>query len=343
MQLLHTMDSFYFRGHGSFGIGDQIGAPSLFPPRPGTVYGAYRTAWIERNGTIEDFLNGDYAEAIGTPEQSGALQLRGLFLKKGEDIFLPLPYDHQVVDGKAYPLELRKGLGYESDGAVYRLYGPIDQKSESADGKWIRLRDVEELLTHHRPVEVFSRSYFVHEEPKVGVALDRVSGRVEESMLYQINRLRLKRDVSLLVDSTLNETLPTVKLGQGSTRWLVAEDDTHTIPIRIGSTESDTLRVTWLTPAVITEPLVMEGRFRYFDAPWIQTAMARTGLDGGWDMVKQRPKIRKTLIPAGTSLLVDARRQSLTDLPSQLTDEGKEQGYGRVMYSSGPSLKEEMK
>ena len=78
---------------------------------------------------------------------------------KRKTLYLPLPQDCQVIrkeDGKleAHLLELEKGKGYESDGAQYRLVGVSNKKSESAEGKWVTVKDWEKLVLKREPVEV---------------------------------------------------------------------------------------------------------------------------------------------------------------------------------------------
>ena len=354
MYKLATYDAFFFRGNGEFSSGENTFATGVFPPNPQTIYGALRGNWIEQYGNVEDFNHGKYANEIGTPTSHGKLRLKGIYLSKGNTLYLPLPQDCQVIrkeDGKleAHLLELEKGKGFESDGAQYRLVGVSNKKSESAEGKWITVKDWEKLVLKREPVGVLPLGSFVQEQPKTGIYLNRATHTAQDGMLYQYSRNVLAPDVSIVIAAELPGSLKRVSMGNKGTLWSIEEvpkfqgelkklsDNPETVK---GIKESRLVRITLLTPSLVTKELIDKdtNQFRFTGTDWIQSAIGRPQQSGGWDMARKRPKTRYTMLAAGTSFIVrvpetnsDAFLATLRE--TAFTDAGKEEGYGKAIIS----------
>ena len=354
MYKLATYDAFFFRGNGEFSSGENTFATGIFPPNPQTIYGALRGNWIEQYGNVEDFNHGKYANEIGTPTSHGKLRLKGIYLSKGKTLYLPLPQDCQVIqkeDGKleAHLLELEKGKGYESDGAQFRLVGVSNKKSESAEGKWITVKDWEKLVLKREPVEVLPLGSFVQEQPKTGIYLNRSTRTAQDGMLYQYSRNVLAPDVSIVIAAELPGSLKRLSMGNKGTLWSIEEapefqgelkklsDNPETVK---GIKESGLVRITLLTPSLVTKELIDKdtNQFRFTGTDWIQSAIGRPQQSGGWDMARKRPKTRYTMLAAGTSFIVrvpetnsDAFLATLRE--TAFTDAGKEEGYGKAIIS----------
>ncbi|MBE3551069.1 MAG: hypothetical protein IMX03_07595 [Brockia lithotrophica] len=56
--LMEPVDTFFFRDHRPFQMGADAAASGMFPPRPGTVYGALRAAYIAYYGGFNQFYRG---------------------------------------------------------------------------------------------------------------------------------------------------------------------------------------------------------------------------------------------------------------------------------------------
>ena len=63
--LLRPVDTFFFRDHKPFSMGEVSKATGWFPPRPGTVYGALRSAYIHRHSDFSTFYEGKDPEING--------------------------------------------------------------------------------------------------------------------------------------------------------------------------------------------------------------------------------------------------------------------------------------
>ena len=72
--VLKPVDTFFFRNHKSMNAGEDSFASGVFPPRPGTVYGALRSAYIHKKSNFSTFAAGTDSELVrwmGTPSRHG--------------------------------------------------------------------------------------------------------------------------------------------------------------------------------------------------------------------------------------------------------------------------------
>ena len=213
--LLQPVDTFFFRDHKPFSMGEEAKATGWFPPRPGTVYGALRSAYIHRYGDFSSFYEGRDPEIrrwMGTPEAVGDFSIRAVWLHDAQGAVLPLPLDYQVVKEedkeKGHPLiltqEKEKGH-WASDGTQWRLYASEDRKSASAADAYLGESEWREKAAFHRNISSIARAErWLQKEPKIGIARDAQTMRAKEGMLYQLPMHRFreeqgKSDTGLLV------------------------------------------------------------------------------------------------------------------------------------------------
>ena len=354
MYSLHTHDTFFFRGNGEFTSGENSFTSGLFPPNPQTLYGALRGNWIEQYGTVEAFISGAYREKVGTPDSHGALQLNGVYLSLDDYLYVPLPQHTQVLKSDtgiltAHPLKLVKGSNRESDDAGSRLIGVSRKKSTSPDGKWIKAVDWKTLMIKKEPVDVLTVTDFIEEQPKIGIYVDNDSGTAKDGMLYQYSRNVLKETAALVIDAHLPDPLDLLTMGNKGTLWSMEKEpelreqlnfvyDAQAILPDVE--QSKMIAVTLLTPALVTSELIDEQTkvFNYTKTNWIQSAIPRPVHTGGWDIVKKRPKPRYTMLKPGTTFIITTPDESIEDFLDEInstlfSDEGQEEGYGRVIIS----------
>jgi len=197
--LTEPVDTFFFRDHRPFQMGADAAASGMFPPRPGTVYGALRAAYIADYGGFHQFYQGNdpwLKTWMGTPNRPGDFQLRGVWPFGAGQVLLPVPLDMQVVfdstrsDEKfvAVPLHLKPddaNLG--SDGSKYRFYARKKQKAESPQGFVVGEADWRHFALvgkEVRPVTPLRR--WIDETMRIGIARDPLRGTAEEHMLYRL-------------------------------------------------------------------------------------------------------------------------------------------------------------
>ncbi len=93
-------DTLFFRDGKPFTMGSETWADSIFPPYPSTVYGAIRSWLIFEKGGLKKFKEGEFKEELGTENEKGSLSIKGPFLKKNDEVFLPCPLDLVKIKDK---------------------------------------------------------------------------------------------------------------------------------------------------------------------------------------------------------------------------------------------------
>lgn len=346
---LRTHDRFYFRGSGENIAGQHHKSNSIFPPTLQTMYGALRGNWIEQHGNYSDFKKGKYAESIGTIDSSGAFALRGLYIAKDNQLYLPLPLDTQVFEKEghtfALPLLLKKGKGWESDQASYRFIAQRAGKSKDNNNMWIPVHSLAPLYMNQK-VECFSFEHFVVPEEKIGIGLNPRTQTVQEGLLYQFTGYYLKDNVSLVVDMTLPEELFFVRFGNSGTLWSITESPQYQEQfqtLKKVQFEGDVqyLRITTLTPSVITGSLFeKDSHYRWnTNNLFLQAVVPRAQRLAGWDMSKNAPKPKFAMLEAGTVFVVKASNNIPVDnqvrniMSQPHTDLLPEAGFGQILVT----------
>lgn len=353
---LVTQDRFYFRGSGENIAGQHHTANSIFPPTLQTMYGAIRGNWIDQYGNYSDFRKGDYTDTIGTIDSPGNFKLKGIYLAKDNQLFIPLPLDNQISEkeGKHYarPLLLSKGQGWESDHSHYRFIAQNDGKSKDNHQLWVASNHLAALHANQE-VECFTLSHFVMPEEKIGIGLNPETNSVQEGMLYQYTGYYLKENVSLVVNMELPNDLAFVRFGNSGTMWSITPSPHYEKQFKRLSQQNfkqstEYLRVTTLTPSIITGDLVgNQTHYRWNSHnPLVKMVVPRAQRLAGWDMAKKAPKPKYAMLEAGTTFIVEASENpSLTEqatrIESQLhTDLMPESGFGQVLVTPFTVLKE---
>jgi CRISPR-associated protein Cmr3 len=365
---IQPVDTFFFRNQKDFTPGVNSMAASVFPPRPGTVYGALRSAYINQYSTFEQFrtgCEGQVKEWMGTPVKPGRFRLRGCFLHDQQQPILPLPLDYQVVETEhlgeaaeiAYPLKLTLDEVPASDGRQYRLYGVRNEKSGSSAGAYLPLPDWKRALLEPSSVHIYRSSHWMIQEDKLGIARDWATRTAREGMLYQIKTNRFidakepARSPGLLAvctDAPDFSEISLVRLGGRNRPWALKSipdefgmfkaKEERLIEERIAS--SQIARLILLTPAIWREDSSFyqqqAGVFQLrpgLSFPVLAEAIGRPVLVGGWDIVRNAPKPRIQAVPAGTVLYLRVSKEQASALvqglkETMVSDELAYEGYG---------------
>lgn len=373
--LLKPVDTFFFRNHKDFLSGVDSTAGSIFPPRPGTIYGALRSGFIHENGGFESFYSGtddDLKHWMGTPEEIGQFSLRGVMIHDEKDVYLPLPLDYQVVyeinDNKAeewaYPLKLINDMIPGSDGYQYRLYGVKEEKSLSAAGAYIAHSDWKKAQLSREPVRIYRKSHWVMEEDKLGIKIDRERGSSEKGMLYNIKMDRFIDNckagfIAFSCDgqSPDFQRIKLLRLGGKNRPWsseklqeefeLYGENERQQIITRIK--QEGIARLLLLSPVILSQDSDIydhkKRQFRFGKGMVFSVIAQATGrpvLIGGWDIAANRPKDRIHALPAGSVFYLKVEPEKAEELfdwvfDHPISDELNYEGYGWAVCSSCPS------
>lgn len=349
---LMPVDSFFFKGHQTTEMGTPSHLTGLFPPRPNTVYGALRAAYIHRHSTFSDFRrgkDGHIKQWMGTPITYGAFRQRAVLLAKNKDYLLPLPLDYnlyrpQNFDGEkwqALPLHLLPNPLPSSAGVPWALGPDRDKppgKTASPGGKYLRLEDWKGGVLQQKSFSAVLSldDDIIDDYAKTGIAIGRDSRTAERSHFYQMNMMNLKAGCALVVLSEpcpdFSE-VPLVSLGGENRPWFLSQETNdwklwnqeQLKEIKNQLHRSKIARIILLTPTLWPENLSSLADLQTKGETWrltpdieaelITWATDRPELYGGWDIVKHRPKPRKWMLPAGTVIYVKIREK---DIPSIL-------------------------
>jgi len=359
---LVPVDSFFFRGHQDFTAGETTSAGGIFPPRPGTVYGALRSAYIHDQASFNEFEHGSnqaLKEWMGTPEQPGNFRLRGTLVRAGGKSYAPLPHDYQVVKGKALRLILRRdNPSYAWDGREYRLFSGTKEKSSSPEGYFVELAAwLQQMVNPESQLPAVSSREWLVQSEKTGIALSGVTRAAAEEMLYRLPFSYFKSSDVLGADygfEAVVERGPVFKnnsmtrlggrnrpariVDEGKEVELFGEKDLEEVAKGIG--ETGVARLVFLTPAVLGESSRFYSRqaalFRIgngLECKVLSVAAGRPVLIGGWDIVKGRPKRRYPAYPAGSVFYLEVERGKAADLvrwvaDNNISDVLDYEGYG---------------
>lgn len=352
--LLRPVDTFFFRNQKDFLPGENSTAGAIFPPRPGTIFGAVRSAYIHHRATFADFVNQkdeNLLQWMGTPDKPGKFCLRGCLLYAAGEPVLPLPMDYQVVKDdlaeadsqeKAYCLQLRNDVQKASDGRTYRLYGQKEEKSVGSSGAYLSLDYWKNSLMYEDKLPVLRHTHWIDNEDKLGIAWDWRSKTTIKGKLYNISMSRFKEGydspnspgfLAICADAPDFTGVTYLRVGGKNRPWIMEQlSEPFTL---IGSKDETTIinkiKKTGIARLILLSPAIWSDNSRYYLAreqvfqikpglklPIITVVFGRPLLIGGWDIVRNAPKTRFQAVPAGSVLYLKVEPEQVEDLVETL-------------------------
>lgn len=372
--VLTPVDTFFFKNHHATQAGEATVMESIFPPRPNTIYGALRAAYIYAYSTFDDFARGSDEQVrrwMGTPTERGQFCLHYCTLAKEDVLFFPLPFDYQVIEEekslKAYPLQLVRDRKLSSSSSMWRLASSQRDKTKSPQHYYVPMEEWKQALLENKPISsLCSLSSFIAWEDKVGIQLDTSSRTAQKGLLYRVAKGRFVDGASLVAfvgDGPDFSDVKWARIGGENRPWSVRQqpemlriwnpDEKKRIEQDIERTRL--AKIIFLSPAIFangSRPIAMDGdRWTWPNGAvvtWLAASIGRPELYGGWDIVRHRPKPRKWMVPAGSVIYVKIERDD--DLPHvfsaldgvHFTDEGAEEGFGFAVITSAKESEEEL-
>lgn len=311
------LDTVFFRDGRSFTMGEETWGASRFPPPPSVVYGALRTRYFaEHPDRLEDAASPD--------DPTGEARLTAFHLRENGTPHFPVPRD--LVHESGQP---SAGRGTT---VVPTQPAPLPEGGAA-------LGSLPSVLTHPRTVESVRGAYLpqgdlwgylqgrqdtftaldpedddlVHNEPKIGIRMDRTTRAADDGQLYRIGLRRLGEDVSfgVGVESLPLEEDGLLKLG-GESKPARYETVSDTPPVsdppekKIG--EASSFRLYLATPAIFEQgwlpgwidPETLRGQQGKVTVHLQAAAVGKPGAVGGWDMEAGAPKPMSRTVPAGS-------------------------------------------
>jgi CRISPR-associated protein Cmr3 len=370
---LKPVDTFFFKNHQVTEAGNDTAMDGIFPPRPNTIYGALRAAFIHEHATFEEFAqqrNEKVKKWMGTQNEFGEFQITYCGLKYNKTLFLPLPLDYQVVEADektiAYPLQLKKDTQLSSQPGKWRLFSSRNEKSKSSSQQYVPIQHWKEAVLQQQPIHHLSHAaQMLSGEEKLGIALNYQERKAEEHYLYRMVKWRFKEEGAFVVYTSSSPDFSAVKfarIGGENRPWIVKQNEEV---FSLWTEEelqklSEQIQKTNIAKIILLAPAIWENGSRpgSFDGEHIKlpnglkvellaAAIGRPELYGGWDIANHRPKPRKPMVPAGSVLYVKVQEGQVTELLSlangfHLTDEGAHEGFGFAVIASGKQMEEEL-
>lgn len=316
---INALDPLFFRDGKPFTMGEDFWAEGFFPPFPSVFYGALRTAFFARNPSL-------LPEAGTDKDPTLSLRIRSVLLMNGETLYFPCPLDlvkeknyEETQEQRAYPLRLSLAEKHSSYDLPLALAFPGQRVVETLAGALLeRLTFNEYLSGSQEPLSYRSMSEFVTEEPKIGIAVDRLHRRAEEQKLYRIGMKRLAPlltagvaagETSFLLDYEGLELPETgfIRLGgEGKTARYETVEQTR-IP-QPPSLRERRFKLYLLTPAILTHGWLPEwldekdltGNYRGLSLRLLSAATGKYVSVGGFNIKEKRPKPMMRAVPAGS-------------------------------------------
>ncbi|MDE3840933.1 type III-B CRISPR module-associated protein Cmr3 [Bacillus methanolicus] len=370
---LKPVDTFFFKNHQVTEAGNDTVMDGIFPPRPNTIYGALRAAYIHEYATFEEFAqqgNDMVKKWMGTPNETGEFQITYCGLEYNKIFYLPLPLDYQVVEAEekiiAYPLHLKKDTELSSQSGKWRLFSNRNEKSKSSSHQFVPIQHWKEAILNHQPIRHLSHAaQMLSGEEKLGIALNYQERKAEEHYLYRMVKWKFKEEGAFVVYTSSSPDFSSVKfarIGGENRPWIVKQNEEIFSLWTEGElqTLSEQIRKTNIAKIILLAPAIWENGSRpgSFDGEQIvlpnglrvkllAAAIGRPELYGGWDIANHRPKPRKPMVPAGSVLYIEVQEEQVAKLLSlangfHLTDEGAKEGFGFSVIAGGKQVEEEL-
>ncbi|UNC93167.1 type III-B CRISPR module-associated protein Cmr3 [Candidatus Contubernalis alkaliaceticus] len=345
--LLNPVDTFFFRDHLPMAAGEDSAATSIFPPRPGTIYGALRSAYIHNEGDFISFQKGsdrDLKKWMGTTDTLGEFKIKAVFLHDGTDTLLPLPFDYQVLEAKYGEKKVERGHihnlqqnnFFSSDDAGWKLLSFSEDKSSQKGDFYCKINSWKKEMLNPNGVEVIRSENFLTSEPKIGIKRDWQTRRNQEGMLYQIEMNRFQgveptKSPGIIVHCENSPDFSEVKyarLGGRNRPWRISvvEEKTEIITQEEKAQIIQQLKETGIARIILLTQAIWKHGFR--PGSWnkndnmldlgdginvevLTASIKRPVTIGGWDIARVRPKERVNAVPEGSVLYVKVQREQV--------------------------------
>jgi len=351
------IDTLFFKNAKPFNAGQDMWSKSMFPPLPSVYRGAFRTAYFAEN--IDEFHR---AGEKDDPTLNIKIGLTAIAKKRKE--YFPVPLDLYILKDKhgsrsevkvyekkklscvsSYPFEyvLSENENINYDESETDNVGPddfIDLASLNCylakAGDSLELENIDSFITY---------------ENKTGIAIDRCTGNSKQSMLYQIYSIRMKNNVSMLVDvENMNDcSCKTIKLG-GEARAASVEKCNKDVAeaINTPTITGKEFKIYLASPAIFSNgwlpgwinPKDMTGTYEVGNrSVTVRVTVAATGRPiaaGGFDMKAKKPKEMVAAVPAGSVYYMELIKGSIEDVvelfhKKKISDSRSEDGFGYCM------------
>jgi CRISPR-associated protein Cmr3 len=353
-------DVLFFRDAKPSSIGDDHYLRSIFPPLPSTLYGLTRTQRLLEEGSdlsavsrewwskLPDELRGE----IGEWGKHGSLRLRGPWLQREHEVFIPAPLDLRIASKSPEDPDEPRTVT-----AVTRLLPAAHDRakrgwshalavmspkanSEEAGGKsakldpprswFLNMEGAKRWMEGGAPLPndfVDSRALWC-DELRTGVGLQQKHRAHEEGKLYTFGFIRLRRGVSIGFELEGGALQPGCHVRIGGENRLARLEHGPSLTTAIGLpayTQEEHGVYALLAPAIYekgSQPAANVSAAVVPDAEQV----------GGWDLANGQPKPLRRAVPAGSVYWIDGGPAAPLSSLSQQENEG----FGLMLRGNRP-------
>lgn len=358
-------DVLMFRDGRPFAGGDDHFARGIFPPSPATIYGALRSHilsnhWSEFNKFKDNSeqIPEDVKREIGTNEKLGSLVLSQFTLARrnsnGIEQFFPIPKDVVKKKGsgdlKLYELAPQKLpeniIITDLPARLLNMWYPSEDVMEVVSG-FLSLKEMARYLTGVAPSKVIESIDIFAIDERTGIRKSKTSRSVETGGLYSVEYFRLNKDIGFAVEVDNTKLLPEfgiLRLGgdnrsarYSKTSW----NEISTEPIKKKIADTKQFKLILTTPAIFINGWLpsgidlntMQGQINGIEIKLISASIGKPVGIGGYDFVKNHPKVMKKAVPAGSVYYFELKEGTVDSLFERLwlksiSDERKQEGFG---------------
>ncbi len=349
-------DTLFFRDGRPFSMGAETWANSIFPPYPSTVYGAIRSWLIFEKGNLKDFKDGKFKEELGTEKEKGSLHIKGPFLKKDNELYLPCPLDLVKIKDKKSKNEKNKlyRLLLTKKSPLFVSDYPFDhlllwqQKDQAEDTEgYLSLTYLKSYLNGKDDIRLSEQKEFFELEPKIGIARERTTLTSKDGHLYRVPLIRLEKEVSILIKIEDVKDIPESGIiqigGEGKTAKIKKVsnliEDFENFDVEL---KDKIFKIYFATPPIFNKGWLpswidessFEGNYKEIKLKLICACIGKYKSVGGWDMAKNKPKHLRNVIPPGSvyyfQILDDSDTDKIKDAFhfKNISDVFPEEGFG---------------
>lgn len=365
---IRALDTLFFRDGKPFFRGEESWADGIFPPAPGTFYGALRSLYFSRKPE-------DIPHANTATDPTRDLKIRGIYFYKDAALQFINPRDSVVEEKKKnetyHILSIQRNTAISSHSMPYRFCLPKEDRA---------VEDREGLISHTsfenyimqgggvRSIKEFAN--YVLQEPKVGIGRNKHTNTTEEGLLYRVG---MQRMVASATSSPLYfvldiEGFPLPDLtqgflklgGEGKAVYFETFEEALALP-EYTDTASDIVKLYLLTPAIFEQGWLPRwvyyneaaGEYRgtveldnskeTIELRLLTASIGKPLSIGGFDLKKRKPKPLRKAVPAGSVYYFQVLDKNNTSNISQafhlksISDFQQKEGFGITLVAK-PNL-----
>ncbi|RMF80528.1 MAG: type III-B CRISPR module-associated protein Cmr3 [Chloroflexi bacterium] len=343
---IQAEDVWLFRDGKPFSAGDDHSAHSMFPPTPLTVQGSLRAEISQQEGvTFHEYVqqkttrSHEVANLIGPPTKdeeqlsTGTFKMRGPFVgrasENGYDLLTPAPADLVGnADGTSLtfaPLH-KASFRHNLTHPTIQYFPRIPSGCEQLAGHWLDSDNFQAYLDGDVPHKAWKSNKLYEAENRFGVAIDAQTSYREEGQLYQVQFVRPKIDMGLLVsvDDASGKYFKgerSISIGGEQKRAIIKSTDAVFEAQHRVDEDDEYFKLVFLTPAYFKQGWLPASDWSQWlgGVELIAAALYSPMKIGGWNTARRMPRPIHRYIAPG-SVYYFRRTGELKEIPNAVTE-----------------------